>query len=229
MPETITWLDKFKINSPRKMRAAGDRSQREQNWSKSVQYYQKYLDRRPNDNPIWVQLGHALKELKRFDEAETAYRRALQASPNDDDALLHLATLLRSSVKNTGAKALEPISNKILRTLHKEDKLDLHSVIMTSRDKGDAARDRQDWYHATLYYSEYLDESPDDGAIWVQIGHMLKEQSLFEEALYAYRVGENLETEPSDVSLHISFLLMHMKHSVHSEPLWAKTFKVSEG
>lgn len=229
MLKTISWLNNFKTNSLRKIRAAGDRSQHERNWSKSAQYYQKYLDRRPNDNPIWVQLGHALKELKRFDEAETAYRRALQVDPNDDDALLHLAMLLRSSVKNTGAKALGSIPNETLQALPRVDNLDLHSAIMTSRDKGDAARDRQDWYRATLYYSEYLDESPDDGAIWVQIGHMLKEQSLFEEALYAYRVGERLETEPSDVSLHISFLLMHMKHSVHSEPLWAKMFNVSEG
>lgn len=228
MPKAVSWFGSFKANSLRRMRAAGDRSQRERDWSKSVYYYQKYLERKPNDNLIWVQLGHALKELRRFSEAEKAYRRALQAAPNDSDALLHLAVLLRSSTRDAEARIPEPTSDQMLQVLPETEIFHIHSNFVTNRDRGDAARDRQDWYRASLYYSEYLDENPDDGAIWIQIGHMLKEQLLFEEALYAYRVGERLEIEPSDVSLHISFLLMQMKQSIHSEPLWAKMFSTSE-
>ncbi len=42
------------------------------------------------------------------------------------------------------------------------------------RNEGDKARDRGDWSEAAKFYASHLEAVPNDFAIWVQLGHSLK-------------------------------------------------------
>src|SRR3954470_580455 len=57
----------------------------------AAHYYREALDRNPARSSIWVQLGHVLKESRKLEGAEAAYRTAHNFQPDDPDPLIHLA------------------------------------------------------------------------------------------------------------------------------------------
>ena len=64
-------------------------------WPEAAVAYRILLEHDPNLAPVWVQLGHALKESGSGDEAETAYRRPLQRAADVADTHLRLGYLLK--------------------------------------------------------------------------------------------------------------------------------------
>jgi glycosyltransferase involved in cell wall biosynthesis len=75
------------------------------------------------------------------------------------------------------------------------------------RAQGDKARDLRDWASAILAYRDYLSAVPEDAAIWVQLGHALKETGDYAEAETAYRRALELTPQDSDVLLQLGHLL----------------------
>lgn len=69
------------------------------------------------------------------------------------------------------------------------------------RKAGDEARDRKDWAAAAEFYHLHLKAEPGDAAIWVQLGHALKEQRLLAEAIRAYSQAVSLLPEDADAQL----------------------------
>lgn len=71
--------------------ADGFRSQRE--WGSAAIYYERALKIAPDRRPIWVQLGHALKEAGFLEQALDAYRKGSALPGTDGDAPAHLGLL----------------------------------------------------------------------------------------------------------------------------------------
>lgn len=80
----------------------------------------------------------------------------------------------------------------------------------SSRDRGDAARDRGDWLGAIEAYQAHLERHPADGAIWVQLGHASKEDGDYEGALAAYARAEEVLGDDADLQLNIGHLYKRM-------------------
>jgi glycosyltransferase involved in cell wall biosynthesis/predicted TPR repeat methyltransferase len=69
-----------------------------------------------------------------------------------------------------------------------------------------AARAR-DWHEAARLYRESLDARPEDGAIWVQYGHALKESGDRLQAEEAYRRSLALDPDLADTHLQLGHVL----------------------
>ncbi len=80
--------------SPTRFRQQGDEARDLRDWPNAERLYKAYLSEAPEDGPIWIQLGHAMKEQERLADAEAAYRRALELS-RDADGYLHLGHVLK--------------------------------------------------------------------------------------------------------------------------------------
>ncbi|MBP1843469.1 tetratricopeptide (TPR) repeat protein [Rhizobium petrolearium] len=65
----------------------------------------------------------------------------------------------------------------------------------------DAARDRQDWANAALYYRQAVKHDPLRIELLVQLGHAWKELGDFDAALEAYR--QFLDKQPHDADIHL--------------------------
>lgn len=74
-------------------------------WAHAARFYLDALQQRPARAAIWVQLGHALKEMGRMEEAELAYRRAADLDRTNRDALVPLGHVLREQERNAEAAA----------------------------------------------------------------------------------------------------------------------------
>ena len=62
-----------------------DRAREALQWDIAADLYRRALDRNPDNPPIWVQFGHALKESGNLAEAERAYRAAIARDPTAAD------------------------------------------------------------------------------------------------------------------------------------------------
>jgi tetratricopeptide (TPR) repeat protein/glycosyltransferase involved in cell wall biosynthesis len=71
----------------------GNEARDRRDWPGAAQAYKAYLAANPGKFPIWVQLGHALKESGQFDEALSAYQTALKLDGQNPDLLLNLGHL----------------------------------------------------------------------------------------------------------------------------------------
>src|ERR1700722_18395636 len=74
------------------------------------------------------------------------------------------------------------------------------------RQAGDEARDRKDWISAVREYRRHLRRHPRDFAIWVQLGHALKEAGGAHDALGAYAKAWALDPGDADLQLNLGHL-----------------------
>jgi glycosyltransferase involved in cell wall biosynthesis len=69
--------------------------------------------------------------------------------------------------------------------------------------RGDAAREAGDWSRAADAYGEHIKAFPDDGPIWLQYGHALKESGRSASAIAAYRRASELVASAAEGRLHL--------------------------
>lgn len=72
-------------------------------WGSAAYHYKNYLQVRPDDAGIWIQLGHAYKEAGKLDDAELAYLRGLVLAPQSADAHLQVGHLFKIRQDNKRA------------------------------------------------------------------------------------------------------------------------------
>ncbi|MBV8482633.1 MAG: glycosyltransferase, partial [Verrucomicrobia bacterium] len=82
-----------------------DRARDSRDWVSAARFYQRALDQNPDNAPIWVQYGHALKESGKLQEAEAAYRRSLELAPDVADTHLQLGHVLKIQGRKIEASA----------------------------------------------------------------------------------------------------------------------------
>ncbi|WP_419825242.1 glycosyltransferase [Sphingomonas sp.] len=78
----------------------------------------------------------------------------------------------------------------------------LDSHARAARKDADRARDERRWADAASGYRRWLVRHPDDFAIWVQLGHMLREQGTPAEADRAYATAATLRADDGDLLLY---------------------------
>ena len=82
-----------------------DRARDSRDWVSAARYYRKALDQKPDNPPIWVQYGHALKESGDLGEAENAYRKSLELDADVADTHLQLGHALKIQGRKIEASA----------------------------------------------------------------------------------------------------------------------------
>jgi glycosyltransferase involved in cell wall biosynthesis len=75
-----------------------------QDWAVAAGAYASHLEASPNDGPIWVQYGQALKALGDTAGAMTAYRQAAALPESDESGAFQLACLLRAQGHEAAAE-----------------------------------------------------------------------------------------------------------------------------
>ncbi|MGG5888384.1 glycosyltransferase [Falsiroseomonas sp. HC035] len=73
--------------------------------------------------------------------------------------------------------------------------------------EADRRRDARDWRGAAEGYAAWLAQRPDDGAIWVQHGHCLKEQGDLAGAIASYRQAQRARPQDADVAMQLGHAL----------------------
>lgn len=155
-------------------------------WEDAAKGYWLALDRFPKRADLWVQYGHALKELRDFEASERAYRWAAELAPNDADPQLHLGHVLKLQGRFEEARqayavaaSINPGDSDIERELSATE---VHYAIAA----GDHARDSRIWHVARQFYAMAVEGDSRLADIWIQLGHVCRELGDFAAAETAY-------------------------------------------
>jgi tetratricopeptide (TPR) repeat protein len=207
--------------------AAANAARDRRDWGEAAARYRAYLDQRPHRFAIWVQYGHALKELGQRAAALAAYSEALRHEPDNADLLVNLGHLHKLMGHGDQAVAfyqraadLEPSDEVFgeLRNLGSDpERARLRAPASAGQGaarvgrrhwivRGNDARAQGDWVTAAIAYQAHVRMRPGDFAIWVQLGHALKESGRRESALEAYHTALRLRPDDADVLLHLGHL-----------------------
>lgn len=110
-------------------------------WPEAAEAYRAVLTMHPESAAIWIQYGHALKELGNSSEACSAYERARTLDPFNYDSSLHLGHMLKIMGENSRAIAmygealrLNPASAEALRELQEIGARPLARAILREAD-----------------------------------------------------------------------------------------------
>lgn len=76
--------------------------------------------------------------------------------------------------------------------------------------RADRARDERHWELAARFYLDALRRRPDRTAVWVQLGHVLKEVGKISEAEFAYCRAINLDADNFDALLPLGEVLKRL-------------------
>ncbi|HEX3952490.1 MAG TPA: glycosyltransferase [Stellaceae bacterium] len=184
----------------------GDHAIYRRDWAEAARHYRIALRGAPELMAIWVQLGHALKEQGDYRGAEEAYRRAAALDGSVADTPLQLGHLFKLQSRWEEAadaydRALQ-INPDVADAASELARLGQHLI-----DEADKARDARNWTLAARLYRRALLRQPGLAAIWVQLGHALKEQGALAEAESAYRRALDLDNGVADTHLQLGHLL----------------------
>ena len=98
-------------NEPQDLFVAADVFLMNTRQDEAVPLLEKYLEKNPNDPRAWVGLGMGYEDMKRFDDAQKAFQRAIKEDPKFADAEYQLGVLI--SLSGNSAAALEHFQNAV--------------------------------------------------------------------------------------------------------------------
>jgi len=231
--------------------ALADRARDTGDWETAARHYRTALGRNPDNPPIWVQLGHALKESGHLVPAEAAYRRAIESAPGACDTHLQLGHVLKLQDRKDEARAaylravaLDPGWDPARRELselgwREEELADVQRAVRSAVPSpaprhrraspialADLARDMGHCEEAARFYQKALDRNPRRSEIWVQYGHMLKESGKLTEAERAYRTALRYEPTVADTHLQLGHALKILGHNEAAEGAYLRAFAI---
>jgi len=178
--------------------------------------YRRVLALDAGRTDIRVQLGHMLKELTCFGEAEAAYNQALAKTPDDGDIHLQLGHLLKLLGRTDEAIAAYSAADRLLSdsaaaaelralgalpTGEEAERAELVAAAEGYAAEGDRLRDAGSYAEAAEAYGRVLDLLPARIGIRIQYGNMLKDCGRFDEAEAAYRAA--LAQLPENAEIHL--------------------------
>ena len=187
-------------------------------YSDPVSFWQEHLSHRPGNARALVNLGAALQQQGRSDEAEEAFKSALKFRPDLADAHNNLAylLLLKGNLEEAFARYREALrlapDSAMARkgmgmTLHRmgrleeaaaeyEQALRLNPVFGDARVQLGLIRQTQGRYpEAFRQYREALRLNPKEAAAWNNIGTLLFQQGKWREAAPFFRQASELDPD----------------------------------
>lgn len=138
-------------------------------------FYRDVISKRPQNARAQYNLGSALAEQQRFEEAIAPIRTAWQLDPTRGSVLDALVETLSAAGRT--AEATEALIDGAARMPHRAD-LQLAAARALTRLRRDA--------EAASFYRGYLAIHPEDTAVWVELGQLLLRLSRLDESAHCF-------------------------------------------
>lgn len=193
--------------APVNILAEADAARDRRDWASAAFYYLQAVDLYPGKVALFVQLGHAYKEMGDFEVALEAYRHFLDEEPDDADIHLQLGHLYNKM--NDPEAAVEWYSRA--QVLAPED-ADIVGHVESARlrlSRVDVERKRQKamelvqakrWHLARMQLKELVATDGEIDLIAVY-ANVTKEAGDFDEALQLYEIYREYAQDLGDASL----------------------------
>jgi glycosyltransferase involved in cell wall biosynthesis/cytochrome c-type biogenesis protein CcmH/NrfG len=210
--------------------------------------YRAALQLVPTDDDLYLQIGHLEKLKGNLDGAALAYRQSAELNPRNGAAAAEYAALAPAldlpgldlpgldfppldlpplwPARANGASVPHRAVGNGSADAASSDEPDRPVAVQELRDRGDTARDARQWEEAAGAYQAYLAGEPADFAIWVQLGHALKESGDRSGSEGAYRTALRLDPDDWDVHLQLGHLLKLGSRTEEAVEAYRRSFEL---
>ena len=175
-------------------------------WHQAAMEFRRAVDALPGSPSAWMQLGQSLMQQGDHAAAAAAFGDALLLDDRRPETHLQLGRALAAAGLFSAAIDAYEAARR-LQPSDDDATQELEQLYRRMVDEGDRARDAHDWAAAAARYWRALDRTPGLTPIWVQLGHVLKEQGDFSGAEAAYRRALLLDASIADTHLQLGHLL----------------------
>jgi glycosyltransferase involved in cell wall biosynthesis/Flp pilus assembly protein TadD len=193
---------------------------------RAAELYYSVLDKTPDDDDLHLQIGHLEKMRGNLVEALAHYERAADINPRNPNAQLECDALKTSGDDDETVAAGRlgwsgPSGDN--GTDARRSPIQLNPAAL--RAAGDQARNAGLWAEAAPAYQAYLGHIPTDAAIWVQLGHCLKETGDLAASEAAYRQALPIkEAEDADLYLQLGHVVKLQGRSDEAVEAYRRSF-----
>jgi tetratricopeptide (TPR) repeat protein len=150
------------------------------------------LEIKPDEHEAWYNLGNAFRHLKKYEEAISAYKKALEIKPDKHEAWNNLGNAYGDLKKYEEAISAY---KKVL-----EIKPDEHKAWY---NLGNAFRRLQKFEDAIGAYKKALEIKPDKHEAWYNLGNAYGDLQKYEDAIEAYAKAIQINPEDPDVWMNL--------------------------
>jgi tetratricopeptide (TPR) repeat protein len=174
-------------------RALGDNSSGkidEGNLKRAIEQYQKITEKEPKDADSWVMLGRLYRVSNDSPAAEKAFKAAIQADPDNEDALTQMAVMYAEL--GDSKRAIEMLQSATSKSPNER------SLALLA----DQYEQVQDYKSAAEVLKKALEMAPDNGRIARGLAQDLMFSDQLDEALKLY--GQLATEEPRDPQIPMS-------------------------
>jgi tetratricopeptide (TPR) repeat protein len=150
--------------------------------ARALKYSEQAVSLDPNSSEAYTSLGHSLMQARRWNDGETALRRAIQIDPNNFRAMEYLSILLSQKARTGESVALArkaALANPVAVDLQR-----IYGLMLFRARRYDEAITQ-------LESAIHLD--PNHLAIYGTLAHALVEEGRYQEAEDALRKGKALD------------------------------------
>jgi predicted Zn-dependent protease len=177
---------KLSPETPRDTLLAAELAEAAKQFDAAESAYRRVLAKDAKNAEANAGLGHVLIAQKKYPDAETFLRSALEQAPDDPTLTAELATVLAAQDK---AEAL-PMLQK-LHDAHPEDENVTRMLAEILAEAGDATG-------SDHYYAALLASHPDDAGLLISHGENLIRQLKYADAFQAYSKATQLDPADAD-------------------------------
>jgi predicted O-linked N-acetylglucosamine transferase (SPINDLY family) len=161
---------------------------------------QQSLDSVPNQPAAYLNLGVALRNLKRPQEALASFQRALALAPDYAEARNNIGDVLLEL--NRPAEALASLESALAQQ---------PQFSLAWNNRGNALRSLQRYAEALASYEQALRLQPDLVRAWNNRGHALRHLSRLPEALGSFERALQIDPEYAPAIFNRGSLLLELK------------------
>jgi len=162
--------------------------------------YRRILAKDTKNTVANAGLGHVLMAQKKYPEAETSLRAALEQTPGDPTLTAELATALAAQDKGEALPLLQQ-----LHDAHPDDENVTRMLAEVMAEAGDAAG-------SDRYYSALLSAHPNDAGLLIAHGQSQIRQQHFLDALQAFQRATELAPSDADAWSGLAFAASKSNH-----------------
>lgn len=197
----------------------------------AIQLISKAIELNPRAETFYSNLGNAQRDLKRYAEAEAAYKSALALNPHYQDAMINMAALY-VAIENS-QKALEwaeraltlgahahaltyrGVAKKNLKQLDAA-RIDLEAAVQLNpnlahswTNLGNIYRDLCDYPAALIAHDRAVQLQPTLAEAWNNRGYVLKQMGRYDEAMKSYERATEIQPGFSGAVWNKSMIELH--------------------
>lgn len=96
--------------------------------------------------------------------------------------------------------------NRLMGRGQRSNGVPVSALVYSAIAKGNSARSVGDWERAAFHYEAALQQAPHLAHIWMQLGHMRKEQGEYDLAMEAYAQVEAIDPTQKEAVLHQGYV-----------------------